>query len=155
WGHPDDALVPELDLLGWDALGRLQEDGVELGAHTRTHPDLTALREDAALRDELEGCALRMEAETGRRPRAFAYPFGHHDERCVEAVGDLYDVAVTTELRPLGPAPDPRRLPRLEMVYFRRPGLLDGWGSAAFRRYLWLRRAGRRVRAMARQGGRS
>lgn len=153
WGHPGDALVPEMDLLGWDALGRLQDDGVELGAHTRTHPDLTALEGDDVLRDELEGCARRMEAETGRRPRAFAYPFGHHDERCVEAVGGLYDVAVTTELRTLDEEPDPRRLPRLDMFYFRRPGLLESWGSTAFRRYLWIRRAGRRLRAAALRGG--
>jgi len=151
WGHASDGAVPELRLLDWEELGALAEAGVELGAHTRTHPDLTRL-DVSARHDEIAGSVSRIEEETGRRPRSFAYPFGFHDDACVEAARDFFDVACTAELRPLEPGADMFRLPRLDMVYFRRPGLLEAWGRTGFRRYLWLRRAGRRVRRLARAG---
>lgn len=152
WGHPDDAAVPKLPLLGWDALGKLAESGVALGAHTRTHPDLTHL-DAPTIREEMAGSARRIQEETGRTPRTFAYPFGYHDDRSVEAARDLFDMACTAELRPLGPGMDPWRMPRLDMVYFQRPGLLERWDDPGFRGYLALRRAGRRVRALARVAG--
>lgn len=153
WGHASDASVPELDILGWDDLLRLAEAGVELGAHTRTHPDLTRLSRDR-VQDELEGCVHRIEDETGIRPRTLAYPFGFHDASSVEEARRLFDVGVTTDLSALGQTPDPLRLPRLDMVYFRRPDGLEGWGGPAFRLYLGLRRAGRSARELMRAGGR-
>jgi peptidoglycan/xylan/chitin deacetylase (PgdA/CDA1 family) len=154
WEGGGHAAVPEIPLLGWDDLRAVARAGVELGAHTRTHPDLTRLT-DTAIRAEMEGSVVRIEAETGHRPRAFAYPFGAHDDASVEAARELFDLACTAELEPLEGGTDPLRLPRLDMVYFRRPGLLEGWGTARFRRYLWLRQAGRRVRRLALAGGRS
>lgn len=153
WGHASDDSAPELDLLGWDDLRRLARAGVELGAHTRTHPDLTRLNRDG-LREELEGCVHRIQDETGQRPRTLAYPFGFHDASSVEEARALFDIGVTTELSSLGRAPDPLRLPRLDMVYFRRPDRLEGWGGPAFRLYLGLRRAGRFARGLTRGGGR-
>jgi peptidoglycan/xylan/chitin deacetylase (PgdA/CDA1 family) len=149
WADGDAGAVPEFPLLGWDRLRELAEAGVELGAHTRTHADLTRL-DAAASREEMEGSVRRIEEATGRRPRSFAYPFGWYHDASVEAARDLFDLACTAELRPLEPGTDPFRVPRLDMFYFRRPGLLEGWGSAGFRRYLWVRRAGRSVRSLAR-----
>jgi peptidoglycan/xylan/chitin deacetylase (PgdA/CDA1 family) len=40
--------------LTWDQLGRLHESGVEIGAHTVTHPDLTRL-DEAGIVAEFEG----------------------------------------------------------------------------------------------------
>jgi peptidoglycan/xylan/chitin deacetylase (PgdA/CDA1 family) len=154
WSDPTGGKVPRMGIVSWNELGLLAERGVTIGAHTRTHPDLTRLT-DTAIRAEMEGSVLRIEAETGHRPKAFAYPFGAHDDASVEAARELFDLACTAELEPLEGETDPLRLPRLDMVYFRRPGLLEGWGTARFRRYLWLRQAGRRVRRLALAGGRS
>lgn len=137
--------LPELPLLDWPALGRLADEGVTLGAHTVSHPDLRTLDDDA-LAHELAGAADRIAAETGRRPACLAYPFGATDARVTAAAGSVYTTACTTELRALRPAEDPLRLPRLDAFYFRQPGRLEAWGSPAFRRYLGLRAVARRAR---------
>ena len=144
WGGRPQPGIPTLPLLGWDALARLAAAGLELGAHSRTHPHLTELRGDA-LRDEVAGSAERIRAETGCAVRSFAYPYGSVD-REVAAAAAAFDHACTTEMRPVGADDDPRLLPRLDAYYFRAPGLLEAWGSARFRRYLWLRSQARRVR---------
>jgi peptidoglycan/xylan/chitin deacetylase (PgdA/CDA1 family) len=145
WGGRGAAGIPTLPLLDWDALGRLAEEGVTIGAHSGTHPDLRGLS-DQALADELEGAADRIAAETGRRPASFAYPYGARDRRVTAAAGRSYRLCCTTELRALRPAESPAALPRLDSYYFRMPGQLESWGSARFRRYLWLRARARRVR---------
>jgi peptidoglycan/xylan/chitin deacetylase (PgdA/CDA1 family) len=138
--------APTFPLLDWPTLRRLAErGGVELGAHTRTHRDLTRLR-GAELADEVDGCAARIVEETGRRPDAFAYPYGAYDADAVAAVARSYAWACTTDLRALAPADRPHLLPRLDAYYLRAPGALESWGSAAFRRRLWLRAGARRVR---------
>ena len=58
----------------------LHEAGMELGAHSLTHPDLRVLGA-AELRAELVGSREAVEAITGQPCLAFAYPFGLHDAR--------------------------------------------------------------------------
>ncbi|MBI1722738.1 MAG: polysaccharide deacetylase family protein [Gemmatimonadetes bacterium] len=153
WAGKSAPGIPTLGLLDWDAIGRLAEEGVTIGAHTRTHPDLRTL-DPSALADELEGAAERIAARTGRRPGAFAYPYGATDARVTAAAGHAYRVACTTEFRALRQGEDPSALPRLDAHYFRAPGRLESWGSGSFRRYLWLRGRARRVRsALAVLGG--
>ena len=146
WGGKADMRVPELPLLDWPALGRLAEQGFTLGGHTRRHPHLTACT-DAQLLDELAGGAERMVKELGRRPVEFAYPYGDVNPAVAKAAGRVFQRAVTTELRVLGPADDPLWLPRLDMFYLRRAGALEAYGSARFAGTLWMRAQARRVRA--------
>ena len=146
WGGHDAPGIPTMPLLGWDALARLAEQGVALGAHSRAHPDLTAV-DDTRLVDEIEGSAADIAARTGSRPTVFAYPYGAHDDRVVATTGARFRFACTTELRPLASGDDAQRLPRLDAYYLRAPGRLERWGQPAFRGYLRLRQAGRAVRS--------
>ncbi len=147
WGGREEPGIPTLPLLDWEALARLAEEGVELGAHSRTHPDLRPLT-GGALEDEVAGAAERMTAATGRRPRSFADPYGLWSPGAVAAASRSYRVACTTEHRPLlAGREDPYRLPRLDAWYFRRRGL-DGWGTAPFRARIMARGALRRLRAL-------
>ncbi|HEY8164277.1 MAG TPA: polysaccharide deacetylase family protein, partial [Gemmatimonadaceae bacterium] len=68
------------------------ERGIEFGAHSRTHRDLTAL-EDSDLDDEVRGSRKELEDATGRAVRAFAYPYGKSDARVARAVREAYDAA--------------------------------------------------------------
>ena len=144
WGGRPRPGIPTLPLLGWDALARLAQAGLELGAHSRSHPHLTALRGDA-LHVEVAGSAERIRAETGCAVRSFAYPYGGVDTT-VAAAAAAFDHACTTEMRAVRGGDDPRLLPRLDAYYFRAPGLIESWGTARFRRHLWLRSQARRVR---------
>lgn len=58
----------------------LSAAGMELGAHTMTHPDLRTVSAEAA-RDEIVRSKEEIEAVTGRPCRSFAYPHGSFGER--------------------------------------------------------------------------
>jgi peptidoglycan/xylan/chitin deacetylase (PgdA/CDA1 family) len=137
--------VPTLSLMDWDRVGRLAEQGFEIGGHSQTHPVLTSVRDDR-LESELEGCAVDIERYIGVRPRSFAYPFGAVDTRVSEAVSRVYERGCSTELRTVPTAPDPMAIPRLDMFYFRGPGQLEAYGTARFRTRLAFRRHVRKVR---------
>jgi peptidoglycan/xylan/chitin deacetylase (PgdA/CDA1 family) len=153
WGGRPVPGVPTLPLMSWSDLQRARDAGFEIGAHTRTHPNLTALA-PTQLQDEMAGCAARIAAELGPRPGAFAYPYGAVNDGVASVARELFQESVTTEFRSLAPDDDAALLPRLDAWYFRKPGILETWGSPAFRRRLWVRAQGRRVRAVTMRRGR-
>jgi peptidoglycan/xylan/chitin deacetylase (PgdA/CDA1 family) len=86
-------LAPEMIL-------NLQASGIEIGAHTVTHPILTSLDDDTA-RLEITAGKADLEEITGRPVRLFAYPNGKpgmdFDARHVAMVRDAgFDAAFTT-----------------------------------------------------------
>lgn len=145
WGGRSAAGIPDLPLMGWDELARAREQGIALGAHTRTHPHLTAAGEQQ-LEDEIAGSHATLAARTGEAPSSFAYPYGDCDERVASATGRHFARACTTELRVLAAGDDPMLLPRLDAYYFRAPGALERWGSARQRCVIAARAMGRRLR---------
>ena len=80
-GEHEQELLP----MSWDQLGELAETGWEIGSHTRTHPHLTQVGDDA-LREELVRSREEVESRLGRCT-TLAYPYGDHDERVVAAAG--------------------------------------------------------------------
>jgi peptidoglycan/xylan/chitin deacetylase (PgdA/CDA1 family) len=149
WGGRSAPGIPILPLLDWETLGRLREQGVTLGGHTRHHPRLAQLA-GAELEDEIGGCSERIERETGARPAAFAYPYGSLNEAAVAVTARHFSTACTTELRTLRTEERMHLLPRLDMYYFREPGALETWGTSRFRLRLALRAGARRLRQVFR-----
>ena len=150
WGEPAPG-IPKLPLLDWEDLKTLAGEGLDLGAHSRTHPHLDRL-DPAAVEAECAGAKADIEEVTGVRPRTFAYPFGDVDAKVAALVARHFEIAVTTELSAIGDHADPRLLPRLDAYYFQAQGRLESFGTPGFRRYLWLRSWARRVRARLRGG---
>lgn len=151
WGAPAEReRIPRLPLLGWDELGRLAEEGVEIGSHTVSHPDLGTLDPDAVER-EVERSAEAIESKIGRRPRSFAYPYGR-TESAARCVGEGYRLGWTIAHREVRVGDPLHSLPRLEARYFRRAHL-EGWGGAGFRARLRMR-AGLRLARRTVEGGR-
>jgi peptidoglycan/xylan/chitin deacetylase (PgdA/CDA1 family) len=64
--------------LTWDMVRELRDAGMEIGGHTVDHPVLARLPDDAQ-RDQISGCARRIEAELDRPMRMFSYPVGLAD----------------------------------------------------------------------------
>lgn len=90
--------------------------GMELGAHTRTHPRLTQL-DDATLHDEVAGGRRALEDVFGMAIDQFCYPYGDHDDRVVEAVRAAGFTAATTTRRGRARAGvDPLRIPRVHVL---------------------------------------
>src|SRR5690606_9847283 len=61
--------------MNWDMVRQMADNGMTIGGHTMTHPILSRLPKERQ-RQEIEGCAARILAETGRRMEYFAYPVG-------------------------------------------------------------------------------
>jgi peptidoglycan/xylan/chitin deacetylase (PgdA/CDA1 family) len=145
WGGRRQRGIPALPLLDWATLARLHEQGVTLGSHSRTHPDLTELSE-ARIEDEVSGSAERIARETGVRPVTFAYPYGRVDARSAAIVERTFAYACTTEFRVLESTASAARLPRLDAFYFQQTGQLESWGTSAFETFVSRRHYLRRVR---------
>ncbi len=152
WKGSSAPSIPVLPLMGWDRLRAAVQQGFEVGAHTRRHPDLTSLSPQQ-LDDELSGCADKIASELGGRPARLAYPYGAVNAAVASMARRVFAQSFTTELRLLGSSEDPALLPRLDAYYFRQPGQLEAWGSPSFRRRLWVRAQGRRVRSIVAVAG--
>ncbi len=146
WADRRDKRVPHLNLLDWDELGKLVGEGLELGAHSRTHPHLNQISA-AMLADEVDGSAEDLQRFAGLRPQSFCYPYGSLDERAIACVAGRYRRACTTDLAALAERDSPHRLPRLDAYYFRGPGRLEAFGDLGFRARLQILRAARMLRA--------
>jgi peptidoglycan/xylan/chitin deacetylase (PgdA/CDA1 family) len=92
---------PKLSPLSWVEIKEMARSGVTFGAHTRTHPILSRLRDADSLREEIEGCKQRIEEEIGQPVLHFSYPngkvadFNKHAVEAVRRAGFL--TAVTSE----------------------------------------------------------
>lgn len=85
--------------LSWDEVRQLESEGVEFGAHTRTHPILSTVEDPLALREEVEGSRERIAKETGSAVVHFSYPNGSINDAVVRAVaGSGFLSAVTSRM---------------------------------------------------------
>lgn len=94
----------ELVSMDWSDLRTLADRGWEIGAHTRTHPRLTAL-DDRALAEELQASRSACEAELRAPCRSVAYPYGAADERvagAARAAGYVAGACLSSNLRAAG-----------------------------------------------------
>jgi peptidoglycan/xylan/chitin deacetylase (PgdA/CDA1 family) len=90
----------------------LMQAGIQIGAHTRTHPDLRACA-NSELDDEIAGSRDDLEDLLGREVDTFAYPAGLHDDRVVDAVARAgFRSAITTRRGWLRAGSDPLRIRR-------------------------------------------
>jgi peptidoglycan/xylan/chitin deacetylase (PgdA/CDA1 family) len=87
--------------LSWDQVRQLRREGVDFGAHTKTHPILPTIEADGLLHEEIVGSKHRIEQELGEGVVHFCYPNGQAedlDRRTVETVRRAgFQTAVTTE----------------------------------------------------------
>lgn len=93
-------LMSDAQVKAWHAAG------MEVGAHSRTHPRLSKCT-DEQLREELAGGKADLEALTGAPVTQFCYPYGDLDDRVANAVRSAgYDAATTTQRGRASPGDD-------------------------------------------------
>jgi len=102
-------------MLTWDHIREMNKWGVEIGAHTVTHPVLSTLpaeRQEQEIRDSIE----TIERQVGIRPRVFSYPNGRagdFDDKSIELLKvHGVDAAYTTVFGTNNTYSDPFRLRR-------------------------------------------
>ena len=144
---PSDRL-PSLEgreMLEWRQIEEMSRYGIEIGAHTLTHPDLTRLGNDDVER-EILGSRRRLEDFLGKAVDAFCYPFGRYDDRSLAAARAHFRCACTDYLALAGPKSDPHLLERVDAYYLRDRRRFGRLTKAHFRTYLALRNSARLVR---------
>lgn len=83
-------------LMTWEMLAELEQAGIAVGSHTRSHVLLTNETADR-VRDEVQGSLRELRLRLGPGPRAFSYPDGRFDAASVRAVAAAgYRSAFTT-----------------------------------------------------------
>lgn len=63
----------------WDEVKKLANDGFYIGAHTRSHVDLTTITKHE-VKEELGSCKSRLESELQHPIEHFAYPYGKNND---------------------------------------------------------------------------
>lgn len=106
------------DLATWDQARALVASGMEVGAHTLSHPYLSLLPASEQEREIGDGVDL-IERRLGVRPRGLAYPDGDYDDATLAAASRCgIEHAVTTRV-----GDNRAGTPRLEL---RRRGIPEG-----------------------------
>jgi peptidoglycan/xylan/chitin deacetylase (PgdA/CDA1 family) len=144
WPTQPDA-APGFDMLSWDEIEKCHAGGVQIEAHTHTHPDMREL-DNAQMQQECDTADALIETRLGRRPRYFAYPYGYKNDSVSDFVRSRYAATVTTQLSCLGRNDDTANLPRLDSYYLRAPWIQQNLASPLSRAYLSLRSVMRTVR---------
>jgi peptidoglycan/xylan/chitin deacetylase (PgdA/CDA1 family)/GT2 family glycosyltransferase len=80
--------------------------GIEFGAHTWTHADLTTLS-GSELESEIAGSGDDLAEVLGAAPLSFAYPFGYYNEAALSCAENVFRLAFTCDegLNTLGTGP--------------------------------------------------
>jgi peptidoglycan/xylan/chitin deacetylase (PgdA/CDA1 family) len=100
-------------VLSWQALRDVAAEGIEVAAHSHTHPQLDRVPA-AVIRDEVLRCRGLLEDKLGIAVDGFAYPFGFWNRSAraaVAAAGYRYACAVAELMT--APGDDLLTLPRL------------------------------------------
>jgi peptidoglycan/xylan/chitin deacetylase (PgdA/CDA1 family) len=108
--------LPSTLMMSSDEVRNLHRAGMQIGAHTVTHPILTKLTPDEARR-EIQDSRTYLESLLGERVSLFAYPNGKLDDDYAECHADLvremgFDAAVSTDRGVADASSDIMRLPR-------------------------------------------
>jgi peptidoglycan/xylan/chitin deacetylase (PgdA/CDA1 family) len=85
-------------LMSAEQLRDWHRGGMEIGAHSRSHPRLTQC-DDAQLHDEIHGSKATLEDRLGVSITQFCYPYGDADERVAGVVREAGFAAATTTRR--------------------------------------------------------
>ncbi len=124
--------------MSWDEVGRLPENGIEIGAHGYVHASFGTLDPEAA-RDQGVLARELLESRLGARVRTFAYPFGTRSDFSAETGRALaeagYQLAFTSQHGSIRAGMNPHELPRVkvengdDLRQFARlcDGAMDAW----------------------------
>jgi peptidoglycan/xylan/chitin deacetylase (PgdA/CDA1 family) len=143
-----EARLPSMEgrlMLSWREIREMQNQAIEFGAHTLTHPDLTTLSRQQIER-ELGDSKKRIEDALGIEVSSFAYPFGRYDDRSREIAAHYFANACSDRLGIAQVRSDRYALERVDAYYLRARQAFDLLPTKFFSGYIRLRNFPRRLR---------
>jgi len=139
----------ERSMLSWGEIREMQQCGIEFGAHTITHPDLTRLSPKLAENEICDSKAI-IENALSAPVASFAYPYGRYDDCCREIVSHHFLGACSDRLGLVGTNADLYAMERVDTYYLRSEKLLSLMPSVLFPLYVKARNIPRRIRRAVR-----
>ncbi len=107
---------PDASFLTWGRIRSLERNGFEIGSHSVSHADLTAL-DAASARWQLVASKRTLERHLGHTDPWFAYPYGKHNAAVVALARQAgYLLAMTTTPSARQRAATPLELDRYEVL---------------------------------------
>lgn len=133
-------------MLSWREIVEMQQEGIDFGAHTMTHPDLTEVAPDR-WEEEIVGSQRIIEDVLGAEVSAFSYPHGRFNRRIREIVQCHFACACSVKLNVVTLRSDPHALERIDAYYYlNRNWLFDLVRTRMLPWYVGLRGVPRRCR---------
>ncbi|MFC8451097.1 polysaccharide deacetylase family protein [Kitasatospora sp. NPDC057223] len=121
------SLLPCAPMLNWRQIAALDSFGIEIGGHTRTHPQLDTLPARRVW-EEVAGCKHELEDGLGHEALSFAYPHGYSSagvRRQVQKAGWTSACAVANAFS--STADHPLRIARLMVRSDTPPEVFRNW----------------------------
>ncbi|MHA2230902.1 MAG: polysaccharide deacetylase family protein, partial [Candidatus Hodarchaeales archaeon] len=109
--------LPVLDLLNWDQVKELSDDGIDFGAHTMTHPDFSKL-DSTQTRSEIIDSKVEIQRHLGEQVPFFSFPYGTLTMDTLGIVREEFQGACSTIMDFVSMESDIFQLPRIDMFYF-------------------------------------
>jgi len=119
--------------------------GIEIGAHSVSHPRLSRLTPGQAER-EIVASQAQLEDAIGRPVRSFAYPFGEAPPAAVNVVARRFDAGFGIGLAFVTPRSRATVFERIDAHYLRHTDRLPNLESRRLRTWLAARSVLRRAR---------
>ena len=115
--------ITQKPLMNADEVKKWLSLGMDIGAHTLTHPDLTSISLDA-VKKEINDCKLNLEKTFRISINDFCYPFGKFNKDIANLVEDLGFLRATTMKRGrFNPSTNRYIIPRIPINYRTLPHL--------------------------------
>ena len=95
---PVDVLPKELRMVDWEEVKGLKREVLEIGCHTKSHPNCVNLTTSEEFDRELQESKVEIERAVGYKVDHFCYPAGSYNDEVIEYVKKCgYQTAVDTE----------------------------------------------------------
>lgn len=131
-------------MLSWEEIMEMHRCGIDFGAHTLTHQDLTRLPLELIEEEIYESKAI-IEDMLSSSVNYFAYPYGRYHNLCREIVRKHFDCACSDKLGLLNSSSDLYALERVDAYYLRTERLFDLMLTEFFPWYIKARNIPRQI----------
>ena len=143
-----DERMPSLEghsMLTWGEIREMRQCGIDFGAHTLTHPNLTCLTRSQITVEVRDSKAI-IEDRLGVSVSSFAYPYGRYDHQSRDIVSQHFECACTDKLGIVKAGSDIFALERVDAYYIRHNGLFHMMTTSLFPGYIWACNIPRSIR---------
>jgi peptidoglycan/xylan/chitin deacetylase (PgdA/CDA1 family) len=142
-GQPKE--IPLLDLLDWEEIREMADNGIDFGAHTMNHVDLSKLLAEQAY-EEIINSKRVIQKYLEKDVRLFAYPYGRLTSESKDIIKNNFSGACSVKLDFASLKSDIYTLPRIDMYYFSNNNFFKYIDTPIFSIYIVFRSILRSIR---------